>query len=690
MPTIPLDPPTAYALSSLFVLLGKDLVRAGRGRSAKRVAIGFSILFGLTVQYFLFRWPAWMYSYFYPEDAFSLAWVSPVFFLAIVAASALAAYTTERLLREGRVLAATGNTLLGFAAWLVLWAVTWDPYFHVGTYAAYHAGLAPHSTEVPVFQAATAAFGALYVVVGVPLAVWVVVAGRRSRALGRIQPTVPLAAWRATGEAKGEVASVVARARAAQVGWGALPLSERRERLQRAKRELLARSEEAAEILQEELGRPRAESYVAEIIPSADVFDYWLAKIPSLLQARPVAIDPLVFPGKRGVVEKVPRGVVGAILPWNFPLALPLRTLVPALLAGNAVVFKPSEHAPRTAAFVGSLFAAHLPPDVLQVVQGGPAEGEALIRAGVDFLVFTGSRAGGEAVSRLCAEALTPAALELGAKDAAIVLADADIPRAAAGILWGAFGNSGQNCAAVERCYVLSSVAGAFVEALEQELVKLRVGTDGEGEFDVGPLATEAQKSIVDAHLKEAEKRSIRTLQGRRVEGKLGVTPTILVDPPPDLTAMREETFGPVLPVMTVPSEEEAVAAANESPFGLTVSVWSKDLARAERLGRQIDAGVVTINNHAFTGGLADAPWGGVRGSGFGTTNGPETLEQLTRPRLVLVDKGTSRRELWWYPYDRGLLRLSRGMTRFRAGGGGMGAVRDIVGGWLERRKGVR
>lgn len=496
-------------------------------------------------------------------------------------------------------------------------------------------------------------------------------------ATGRPNATVTLA-----GAA--EIHQAVAAAQEAQREWIALTVDRRRDLLI-----------DLADVVHQHLGELAALNVQDYAVPisfagNAILLERFLRHFAGYADKPHGSSTPVSESFDVNLIEREPYGVVGVIAPWNGALVVAGSCVAPALAAGNAVVFKPSEHAPRTAAFVGSLFAAHLPPDVLQVVQGGPAEGEALIRAGVDFLVFTGSRAGGEAVSRLCAEALTPAALELGAKDAAIVLADADIPRAAAGILWGAFGNSGQNCAAVERCYVLSSVAGAFVEALEQELVKLRVGTDGEGEFDVGPLATEAQKSIVDAHLKEAEKRSIRTLQGRRVEGKLGVTPTILVDPPPDLTAMREETFGPVLPVMTVPSEEEAVAAANESPFGLTVSVWSKDLARAERLGRQIDAGVVTINNHAFTGGLADAPWGGVRGSGFGTTNGPETLEQLTRPRLVLVDKGTSRRELWWYPYDRGLLRLSRGMTRFRAGGGGFGAVRDIVGGWLERRKGVR
>lgn len=695
-----MDPPTAYALGSLFTLLGKDLIRAGRGRLVFWVAVAFTTYFALTVQYFLFRYTAWMYAYLFHEEAFSLAWVSPVFFFAVAIAGVLGAYLTQHLVATGRSLLAVGNALLGFAAWGILWYATWDAYFEVGSFAAYHAGTAPASYEVPDFQAANAIVGGSYALLGVGLGAYLLGAGRRARRLAAVQPDPSEEDWRALsptivapasaavvdGAIRGvrprdgtplppvpitpldEIPSLVHRARGAQAAWARLGLDERRARLQGIERRLLAEAEGFAALLEEEIGRPRAESYLVEIVPSADVFAYWLARAPVLFAARPVAIPRLVFSGKRGVVERLPRGVVGVIMPWNFPLALPLRTIVPALLAGNAVVFKPSEWAPRTGARLAELFAEAIPEGALQLVQGDGRAGEAMIRAGLDLVVFTGSRRGGEAVARACGETLTPLSLELGAKDAAIVLADADLERTAAGIVWAAFGNAGQNCAAIERCLVVRDVRDAFLLALERELARLRPGPAAEGEEDLGPLANPMQKQVVESQLAASAGERIF---GPPCRGGLYVQPAIVVDPPEDSPLATEETFGPVLPVFTVRDEEEAVARANRSPYGLTVSVWSRDLARAERIGRRIHAGVVTVNNHAFTGGLADAPWGGVRGSGFGVTNSPEVVQALTRPRFVLVDRGSVARELWWYPYGRSTLGLARALTRLRSGTSG-------------------
>lgn len=711
-----MDPPTAYALASLFTLVGKDLIRAGRGRLVFWAAVGFTTYFALTVQYFLFRYTAWMYAYFFPEDAFSLAWVSPAFFLAVTIAGILGAYLTQNLLVTGRGLLAVGNALLGFVAWGILWYVTWNPYFAVGSFAAYHAGTAPPSLEVPAFQTANAIVGGSYGVLGLALAAWLVTAGRRARDLSSLPPDPAGEEWRGLcpdlhapasplvvdEEIRGvrprdgkdlppvpitpldQVAAVVRRARRAQLEWAKLGLDERRARLRAVKRRFLSGAEAFAEILEEEIGRPRAESYITEIIPSADVFDYWIERAPVLFAARPVAIPRLVFPGKRGVVERLPRGVVGAIMPWNFPLALPLRTIVPALLAGNAVVFKPSEYAPRTAARLGRLFAEAIPEGALQLVQGDGRAGEAMIRAGLDHLVFTGSRRGGEAVAKACGETLTPISLELGAKDAAIVLADADLERTAAGVLWAAFGNAGQNCAAIERCLVVRAVRDDFLRALERELEKLRPGPGPEGEEDLGPLANPMQKDVVEAQLAASEGRRIL---GPPCRGGLYVQPTIVVDPPEGSPLATEETFGPVLPIITVRDQEEAVAQANRSAYGLTVSVWSRDLRRAERLGRRIHAGVVTVNNHAFTGSLADAPWGGVRGSGFGVTNSPEVVTALTRPRFVLVDRGKVPRELWWYPYGRSTLDLARALARLRSGAPGKASAATAALRNLSQRK---
>lgn len=714
-----MDPPTAYALSSLITLLGRDLIRAGRGRVVFWVALGFAVYFALTVQYFLFRYPAWMYAYLFPEDAFSLAWVSPTFFLAVSIAGALGAYVTQSLLVTGRSGLAVGNALLGFLAWGILWFVTWDPYFVVGSYAEYHAGTAVPSMEVPGFQIANAIAGGSYAVLGLGIVYWTIVTGRRARELASLQPDPSEEGWRKipsaeisapaspmveAGEIRGvrprdgkplppvpvtpleQVAAVVQRARRAQLEWAELGLDVRRERLRAVKRRFLANAEAFAELLEEEIGRPRAETYITEIIPSADVFDYWIERAPVLFAARPVSIPRLVFQGKRGVVERLPRGVVGAIMPWNFPLALPLRTLVPALLGGNAVVFKPSEFAPRSGARLARLFSEAIPEGAVQLVQGDGRAGEAMIRAGLDHLVFTGSRLGGAAVAKACGETLTPLSLELGAKDAAIVLADADLERTAAGILWAAFGNAGQNCAAIERCLVVRAVRDDFLRALERELERLRPGPAPEGREDLGPLANPMQKRVVDSQLEEASEG--RRILGPEPRGGLYLRPTVVVDPPPRSRLATEETFGPVLPVITVRDQEAAVAEANRSPFGLTVSVWSRNLHRAERLGRRIHAGVVTINNHAFTGSLADAPWGGVRGSGFGVTNSPEVVSALTHPRFVLVDRGKPRRELWWYPYGAATLEIGRSLARLRSGTGGkVGAALDTLRGLARRKK---
>lgn len=713
-----MDPPTAYALASLFTLVGKDLIRAGRGRAVFWAAVAFTTYFALTVQYFLFRHTAWMYAYLFPEDAFSLAWVSPAFFFAVGIAGLLGAYLTQNLLVTGRRMLAVGNALLGFVAWGILWYVTWDPYFAVGSFADYHAGLAPPSTQVPAFQIATSITGASYAVLGVGIAAWMLITGRRTRGLATLMPDADGESWRAArggeisasaspvvveGELRGvrprdgaplppvpitpidRIPAVVERARRAQLEWAQLGLDERRARLRAAKRRFLAGAEAFAALLEEEIGRPRAESYITEIIPSADVFDYWIERAPVLFAARPVAIPRLVFAGKRGVVERLPRGVVGAIMPWNFPVALPLRTIVPALLGGNAVVFKPSELAPRTGAALGRLFGEAIPEGALQLVQGDGRAGEAMIRAGLDHLVFTGSRRGGEAVSKACGETLTPLSLELGAKDAAIVLADADLERSAAGILWAAFGNAGQNCAAIERCLVVRAVRDDFLRALERALEAIRAGPAPEGEEDIGPLANPMQKEVVEAQLEASGGRQIL---GPAPRGGLYLRPRIVVDPEEGSPLTTEETFGPILPLVTVRDQEEAVALANRSPTGLTVSIWSRDLPRAERLGRRIHAGVVTINNHAFTGSLADAPWGGVRGSGFGVTNSPEVVTALTRPRFVLVDRGKVRRELWWYPYGRSTLDLARALARLRSGAPGkLSAARIVLRSLAQRRK---
>lgn len=463
--------------------------------------------------------------------------------------------------------------------------------------------------------------------------------------------------------AAADVAAVVERARKAQKGWAGRPVEERIRAIAKVKDRVLDRAEAIGALLHREVGKPEAEGILGEVLPSADVVEWWCTSIEELLDESEVELDRVAYPGKRGTIYREARGTIAVIMPWNFPVALPLRTLVPALLAGNAVVFKPSEVAPRAGKLVGELFEGLLPEGVLSIVQGAGDVGAALCDAEVDLVVFTGSVRTGRAVAKACAERLIPASLELGGKDAAIVLADANLERAANGVAWGALTNAGQNCAAIERVYVEKPIADAFIAALEKAVAALRLGED------VGPLTTEAQRAIVERHVEQAKEKGAKILcGGARGEEGFSYRPTIVKVTSDELDVMREETFGPVIGVRVVDSEDEAIEAANASKYGLTASVWTKKVRRGEALASRLRAGVVTVNNHAFTGALPGAPWSGHGETGYGITNSPLALEALTRPRFVLVDKSSAKRELWWYPYTPVLRTIALSMAALRSG----------------------
>lgn len=310
-----------------------------------------------------------------------------------------------------------------------------------------------------------------------------------------------------------DVPEVVAKARAAQPAWGALSADERVRRIAPLKDRVLDRAEAIAKVVREEVGKPEVEALLGEVLPSADLVQYWTSNIADLLDPEDVDINAIAYPGKEGTIAREARGVVAVIMPWNFPFALPLRTIVPALLAGNAVVFKPSEVSPKSGALVAEVLAGLVPEGVFGLVQGEGDVGSALCEADVDLVVFTGSVATGRKVAHACAEKLIPCSLELGGKDAAIVLADADLERAANGVVWGAMMNAGQNCASVERVYVVRSVGEAFTKKVCDAVAALRPGVD------VGPLATPAQRAIVARHVDAAKAAGAKVLSGGAKEG---------------------------------------------------------------------------------------------------------------------------------------------------------------------------
>jgi acyl-CoA reductase-like NAD-dependent aldehyde dehydrogenase len=474
--------------------------------------------------------------------------------------------------------------------------------------------------------------------------------------------------------AVGAIADLVARARAAQRVWAEKSLGDRIDAVAKVKKRLLRRAEEIADTVHAEVKKPIEEAALAEVLPNADVVDWWTQSIEELVEGQDVDLDPLVYPGKRGRIHHDPRGVVALITPWNYPVAIPMRSLVPALLAGNAVVFKPSEITPRSGALCASLFDGLLPEGLLALVQGGAEQGRALCEADVDLVVFTGSVPTGKAIARACAERLVPCSLELGGKDAAIVLADVNVERAAHGIVWGAFTNAGQNCAAVERVYVVEPVAEKLIARVVAVAKSLRPGVD------TGAIATERQADTVRRHLREAVDAGAKVLCGGEPEdGSLAFPPTVLeVDKEAeDLELMREETFGPLLPIVVVDGEDEAIERANASPYALTTSIWTKRVRHGHQLAKRLRSGVVTVNNHAFTGALPMAPWTGTGDTGYGITNSAHALHALTRVRFVLED--TSRaRELWWYPYTPVLRTIAFAMARLRGGAGFIGRIRAL------------
>jgi len=482
--------------------------------------------------------------------------------------------------------------------------------------------------------------------------------------------------------AKGDIASILTRAREAQAKWAAVTPERRARDVSRLKKKILQRAEELGQLIHDETGKPEAEALLGEVLASADVVAYWAEIAPEELEPLEAELDSLSYPKKRAWIHREARGVIALVMPWNFPFALPLRTIIPALIAGNAVVLKPSEITPRTGAIIADLFKDVVPEGLVSVVQGGGDVGGALIDADIDFVVFTGSTTTGKKVAHACAERLLPCVVELGGKDAAIVLADADLDRAANGIVWGAMMNAGQNCGAVERVYAVKSIADQLSAKIVAAAKALRFGED------VGPLTTKMQHETVQKHLAAAKEAGAEILTGGNAieseKSKTGWEPTVVKIDDDACPLIADETFGPVVPITAVADVEEAIKRANASRYGLTASIWTQDVDAAEKLAHRLKAGVVTINNHSFTGAIPSMPWGGVGESGWGFTGSPLALDHLTRPRVIVIDRNRAARETWWYPYTPTLKRLALTFALLRGGaksfGGRIGAFFALLG----------
>ena len=464
------------------------------------------------------------------------------------------------------------------------------------------------------------------------------------------------------------VAEVVARVRANQPEWESLGIAGRYEWLGKLRDWLIANGEEVAELMQRETGKVRGDAAL-ESPYLADLINFYGEHGPRFLaDEHPSAHLPL-YKVRKLTVSYRPYQVVGVISPWNFPLMLSFGDAIPALMAGAAVVLKPSEFTPLSLMRVVRAWKEEVGgPDVLDVVNGLGETGSALVDE-VDFIQFTGSDRTGRAVMKRAADTLTPVSLELGGKDPMIVLADADIERATNAAAWGGMANSGQICMSIERVYVEEPVYDEFVSKLTEKVSQLRQGTDdGSYAADVGAMATPAQVDIVEDHVEDARKAGARIMTGGKRPDRAGqwYEPTVIADADHSMKAMRDETFGPTLPVMKVRDAEEAVRLANDSRYGLSASVFSADADRAEQIARRIDCGAVNINDVLSNYQQLQLPMGGWKTSGIGFRHGAYGIrkfvrsEAITQPRLRPLAS-----ELQWFPYSNRKRSVIRNIYRF-------------------------
>ena len=452
-----------------------------------------------------------------------------------------------------------------------------------------------------------------------------------------------------------EVRLAVARSRAAQTAWADFGVRKRIVVLREFQRRLHERKLEIADAITEEAGKPVAEALTTEVLVVLDAARFLLDHAYRLLRDEALPHGNLVTKLKSGRLVREPYGVVGIISPWNYPFSIPATETLAALVAGNAVVLKPSEFTSLVALELRSLLhAAGVPKDVFQVVVGDGVTGAALIHSPIDKLVFTGSVTTGKRIAAAAAERLLPVVLELGGKDPMLVLDDADVDVASSAAIWGAFLNAGQTCLSVERCYVHRSLYENFLKACVEKTRKLQVGHGLDHATDVGPMIHERQLQIVESHISDAVGRGARVLAGGSRFPGLGPNfyqPTVLGDVAHEMRIMREETFGPVLPVAAFDSDDEAVRLANDSDFGLAASVWTRDASRGERLARRIQAGTVMVNDVVSCFGISEAPHGGVKSSGIGRAHGRFGLEEMVRLKYIDVDLMPSMKKVWWYGY---------------------------------------
>jgi succinate-semialdehyde dehydrogenase/glutarate-semialdehyde dehydrogenase len=477
---------------------------------------------------------------------------------------------------------------------------------------------------------------------------------------------------------------ILSRARAAQTTWGALAVESRCAHLRVLREKIMTSRGMLADAVVAESGKPRVEALFADIFVALDTADFFSKKGPALLRPERVPHHSTAAKAKSGRVVYEPMGVVGIISSWNYPLAIPLSQIIPAVVAGNAVVCKTSDLTPRCGALIEKLFEdAGFPRNLVTVIQGGGEVGQALINAGPDKLLFTGSVATGRRVAEACAKKLIPTVLELGGKDAMIVLADANLDVAASAAVWGSYTNCGQVCLSVERLFVEQQVEEKFLALCVEKSKKLGIGPGCDAATDVGPLIRPQHVQRMSELVHDAVARGARVLSGGQPRPDLGANffePTVIAGVDSSMRLFQEETFGPILAIQSVKDAEEAVARANDSVFALAASVWTSDAKRGEAVAARLRAGAVMVNDTISYFGIAEAPHGGCGASGWGRTHGKAGLLEMVQAKYIDVDRLPGREKPWWYRYGAELERAADSFLRFEFGGGLAAKLRNARG----------
>jgi succinate-semialdehyde dehydrogenase/glutarate-semialdehyde dehydrogenase len=479
-----------------------------------------------------------------------------------------------------------------------------------------------------------------------------------------------------------QVIETVARAREAQRAWATRPVEERAAALMKYRDALVERAEALVELIVRETGKPRHEALLHEIGASADLITYCAKIGPRALSPREIPLR--VLRHRRSYVHYVPRGVVGVISPWNFPLVIPLSGVVPALISGSAVVLKPSEATPMIALEAKRVWdRSGLPPDLFTVVTGYAETAKALIDAGIEMVHFTGSVANGRKVAAACAERLIPCILELGGKAPLIACADADLELAANSAVFGAFANSGQICLSVERVYAQHDIHDALVERIVDLTGQLKQDDPETGWVDVGAMTVGKQIEVIDELVTDAlDKGAVLRAGGKRAARKgQFYLPTVLTGCDHRMRVMKEETFGPVLPIMRVDSDDQAVELANDSHLGLNAYVFSSNRDHGRRVAERIDAGSVLINDVLSNYMTPEVPFGGVKQSGIGQVHGEKALQDMSEVRHVSYDRVRPlARNPFGFPYTAQRFRwVLKGLRTLFSGGDVLQKISDLL-----------